>query len=92
MDNKILIIEEMFDPLEKMQLIRRGFETTSDKNYYGMKILQIKIKSETSGFLRNKQKTHQFNLIAPGSSTIEQEEDGHYSVIMEEGDILSAVI
>ncbi|MHA2252202.1 MAG: OapB/ArvB family protein [Candidatus Kariarchaeaceae archaeon] len=92
LDNKIVIIEEVFDPSEKMDLIARGLERINSKKYHGIKMLEIRVKGENSGFLRGKQKDLQFNLFAPGSSVIQQEEDGHYSVKMEEGAIVSALL
>ncbi len=91
LNDKIVIIEEIFSPAEKMQLIARSLEKSSTKDYYGFKMIQIKIKSENNRLLRGK-KDIQFNLFAPGSSVIEQNEDGHYSVKMDGGNVVTAAL
>ncbi|MHA2171859.1 MAG: hypothetical protein ACXAB7_18445 [Candidatus Kariarchaeaceae archaeon] len=89
-NHKIVIMEDILDSKEKMDLIAKSFEKGNQEGYYGLKMLQIKIKGENMGLLRNKQKDINFNLFAPGTSIIEQEEDGHYSVRMEEGNAITA--
>lgn len=78
--NRILVIEKDLDPMEKMELIAHGLEYAKNGLYPGIKMLEISVSVGSHGFLRNNHKDIIFNLITPGSSEIDQKEDGHYSI------------
>lgn len=90
--NSILVLEKDLDPLERMELIAHGLEKTIDGVYHGVKLINITVSTGNHGFLRNKPKEIHFNLITPGNSIIEQKEEGHYSIITEDGDQVSTMI
>ncbi len=91
-NSSILVLEKDLDPLERMELIAHGLEKVTDGFYPGVKLVNITVSAGTQGFLRNKQKEIQFNLITPGNSIIEQKEEGHYSIITEDGNEVSTVV
>ena len=79
--NSILVLEKDLNPLERMELIAHGLEKVTDGFYPGVKLVNITVSTGNQGFLRNKPKEIQFNLITTGNSTIEQKEEGDYSII-----------
>jgi len=79
-DNRILVVERDLDPMEKMNLIAAGLERARHGIYAGIKMLEISVSVGNSGFLRNNSRDIKFNLITPGSSNIDQKEDGHYTI------------
>ena len=90
--NSILVLEKDLDALERMELIAYGLEKSTQGYYPGVKLVNITVSTGNQGFLRGKAKDIQFNLITPGNSTIEQKEEGHYSIITEDGNQVSTVI
>lgn len=92
-ENSILVLEKDLDAIERMELIARGLERATSGIYAGIKVVEIKVSTGSSGgFLRGKPRDLQFNLITPGNSQIEQKEEGYYSIITDEGAEVSASI
>lgn len=77
--DRVLLLEKDLDPEARMLLIARGLERFSDE-FIGVKLMQIDIKAESGGFFRSKQLASSLLLVAPGNATIEQSEDGDFSV------------
>ncbi|OLS20580.1 MAG: hypothetical protein HeimC2_36630 [Candidatus Heimdallarchaeota archaeon LC_2] len=92
LDNSILVLEKNLDPMERMELIAHGLGRATDGIYPGVKLVNITVSAGTSGFLRSKARDIHFNLITPGNSTIEQKEEGHFSIITEDGNQISTLI
>ncbi|MHA2028892.1 MAG: OapB/ArvB family protein [Candidatus Kariarchaeaceae archaeon] len=90
--NSILVLEKDLNPLERMELIAHGLEKATEGIYPGVKLVNITVSTTNQGFLRSKAKPIQFNLVTPGNSTIEQKEEGHYSITTEDGDQVSTLI
>lgn len=92
LNNSILVLEKNLDPLERMELIAHGLGRAVDGIYPGVKLVNITVSASASGFLRNKAKDIHFNLITPGNSSIEQKEEGHFSIVTEGGEKISTQI
>ncbi len=91
MDDKILLMEKTFTPEEKLDLLTKGLTNAQTKTSKGINMVQIPIETKTSGKLRSKTTQIQFNLFAPGTSQIDQQEDGHYCVKSWDGKIHATV-
>lgn len=91
MDNSILLVERKLDAEERMEIMKRGLEVASNRTSMGLKMLNFSVKKEISGRIRNKVEEVYFNLFAPGSSVIQQEDDGHFSIHTYEGEPVAEV-
>ncbi len=90
-DNRILVVEKELSHEEKIQLMAKGLEEVSNNSSHGINMAQIVVSSESNGRLRNKRKEVKFNLFAPGSSQIQQEDEGHYSILTDNGDTVAVI-
>ncbi len=89
-DDRILVVEKELSAEEKIQLIAKGLEEVSNNTSHGINMAQIVVSSESNGRLR-KRKEVKFNLFAPGSSQIQQEDEGHYSILTDTGDTVAII-
>ncbi|MCY3410460.1 MAG: DUF2073 domain-containing protein [Candidatus Heimdallarchaeota archaeon] len=90
--NRILLMEREFNPEERLELMTRGLVAATTDTSAGINMVQIPIHREIkTGLGRSKHATFQFNIFAPGTSQIDQMEDGHYAVKDFNGEIIAEV-
>lgn len=91
MENRILLLEKDFEPEEKLELMAKGLMNAETDTSVGINMVQIPIEARSTGRLRNKPTKIQFNLFAPGTSKVDQMEDGHYEIKSWDGDVVATV-
>jgi hypothetical protein len=90
-DDRILVVEKELSHEEKIQLMAKGLEEVSNNTSHGINMAQIVVSSGSTGRLRNRKKEVRFNLFAPGSSLIQQEDEGHYSIVTDGGHTVAVI-
>lgn len=90
LEDKIIVLEKELDYQQQMELIALGLEKTVTDTSVGIKFMPFFVTTQVAGLIRPKQQEVQFNLIAPGTTSIAENDEGHISVTTQEGEIFSA--
>jgi hypothetical protein len=90
LQDKIVVLEKELDYQQQMELIAMGLEKTVTDRSVGIKFMPFFVTTQVAGLIRQKQQEVQFNLIAPGTTNIAENDEGHISVTTQEGEVFSA--
>jgi len=90
LEDRIVVLEKDLDASQQMELIARGLEKVATDSGIGINFVPFYVTTHVNGIIRSKQQEVQFNLITSGTSKISENQEGHFSVETESGELISA--